>query len=176
MQHAGIVYWDFISTWCWHVPSDLIPHLFSLSLSLSYCWQSFYKKKSNNFIEKRRENTKGKKAHGRVLETTGGKKKVTMKVQKSSISSKEIKVKTPVAFAQSNKVWKKRSFNSWIDLSFPSKLRTFLPPNDSHKTMRDHSPKHLRSEFVECVRSTCQKFYNTMRHDPMNLKIFFFLG
>ena len=46
----------------------------------------------------------GKKAHGRVLETTGGKKKVTMKVQKSSISSKEIKVKTPVAFAQSNKV------------------------------------------------------------------------
>ena len=61
-----------------------------------------------------------------------GKKKVTMKVQKSSISSKEIKVKTPVAFAQSNKVWKKRSFNSWIDLSFLSKIHVFLSLQMTH--------------------------------------------
>ena len=71
--------------------------IYSLSLSLSHIVDNpFKKKKSNNFIEKRRENTKGKRHTG--------KKKVTMKVQKSSISGKEIKVKTPVAFAQSNKL------------------------------------------------------------------------
>ena len=54
-----------------------------------------------------------------------------MKVQNSSIS-KEMKVKTPEAFAQSRKIWKKRSFNSWIDLPFPSKVRAFLSHQMTH--------------------------------------------
>ena len=49
-----------------------------------------------------------------------------MEVQKSSKSGKELKVEMPNAFAHSNKVWMKDSFKSWINLSFPSKVGTFL--------------------------------------------------
>jgi len=52
-----------------------------------------------------------------------------MKVQKSSISGKNLKVKTPETFAHSNKVWRRETsthesiFHSfqWCMYSFPSK-------------------------------------------------------
>ena len=49
-----------------------------------------------------------------------------MKVQKSNILGREMKVTTPKAFDYSNKVWKKNCYNSWIDLSSPSKVGVFL--------------------------------------------------
>ena len=49
-----------------------------------------------------------------------------MKVQQSSMSGRDMKVTEPEAFAHSNKVWRKKIFNSWINLSSPSKVCVFL--------------------------------------------------
>ena len=43
-----------------------------------------------------------------------------------------MKLTTPEAFAHSNKVWKNKCFNSWIDLSSPSKVRVFLSLHMTH--------------------------------------------
>ena len=55
-----------------------------------------------------------------------------MKVQKSSMSSRDMKVTKLEPFAHSNKVWRKKSFNSWIHLSPPSKVRVFLSLHMTH--------------------------------------------
>ena len=78
--------------------------IYSLSLSLSHIVDNpFIKKKVITSLKKEEKIQRGKGTRP-CARNNRGKKKVTMKVQKSSISSKEIKVKTPVAFAQSNKV------------------------------------------------------------------------
>ena len=77
----------------------------SLSLPLSHIVDSPLKKKKKVITSlKKEEKIQRGKGTRPCARNNRGKKKVTMKVQKSSISSKEIKVKTPVAFAQSNKV------------------------------------------------------------------------
>ena len=55
---------------------------------------------SNKLHRKKRKKIKRKKAHRQCARGN----KATKKVHKSSISGKEMKVKTPEAFAQSSKV------------------------------------------------------------------------
>ena len=86
-----------------------------------------------------------------------------MKVQKSIISRKEMKLTTFEVFAHSNKVWMKKSFNSWIDLSSPSKYVYSLPSIwlifNGHNG--DHTPKHLSFGSVKLLWPTSYKFHHT---------------
>ena len=72
-------------------------------------------------------------------------------------SCKEVKVGTPEAVAQSNKVWKNNSFKWWIDLSFPSKVCVFLSP---------HIP-HIRQYGIILQITVVLCLLNTTWHDPM---------
>ena len=99
-------------------------------LNLLFFW--LIKKKKNffflfwwviNFI-KYEKDRKEKKIKGTQQSAKRQQRKKSK--QKWSISDKDMKVTTPEAFAHSNKVWRKKSFNSWIDLSSPSKVHVFL--------------------------------------------------
>ena len=64
---------------------------------------------------------------------------------------------------------------SAYELIFHSLQRTCIPfpPNDPHKTMRDHSPKHLSSDSIKLAWSTCYKFHNTMSTWPNEPQILY---
>ena len=55
---------------------------------------------------------------------------------KISMLERDMKVMKPKAFAHSNEVWRKKSFNSWIHLSSPSKVRVFLSLHMTHISKR----------------------------------------
>ena len=46
-----------------------------------------------------------------------------------------------------------------------------FPPNEPHKTMKKHSPKHLSFDSNKLAWPTCYKFHNTTRHDPIKPQI-----
>ena len=87
---------------------------------------------------------------------------------KSSMSSRDIKVTKSKAFAHSNKVWRKKSFNSWIHLSSPSKVRVFLSLHMTHIRKWGiilHSNLVLSLQLLPdqlAIRSTTPSW-----HDPM---------
>lgn len=61
---------------------------------------------------------------------------------------------------------------NWSFIPFKGTCIPF-PPNDPHKTMRDHSPKHFSSDSIKLAWSTCYKFHNTMSTWPNEPQILY---
>ena len=83
-------------------------------------------------IEKDQKEKKRNRAHRQHTKRQQRKNLNSNEGTKISMSGRDMKVTKTKAFAHSNEVWRKKSFNSWIHLSSPSKVRVFLSLHMTH--------------------------------------------
>ena len=81
---------------------------------------------------KRSKRKKRNKAHRQHTKRQQRKNLNSNEGTKISMSGRDMKVMKPKAFTHSNEVWRKKSFNSWIHLSSPSKVHVFLSLHMTH--------------------------------------------